>query len=246
MLNYLAADIKRIFRRIPRLIVILLLALILLGVMGVTRLMGGEPASYANNIGTYIGVLSFAVGLTELLAVFGDDFRAKSMQAAIGIGISRPQVVVSKLLEMMLMSAIDLVFFGVVAVALVGAFSAGLDAGQLITIVLELLVEWIRIISFTNLTMILMFFMQSTGLGTLLYLALQIGFLNLAIGAMALVPGFSNLHIDSFTLTTFLDAFKEALLAGKCDFSALLGILVYFAAGLTASILVFRKRELEF
>ena len=85
------------------------------------------------------------------------------MQAAIGIGILRPQVVVSKLLEMMLMSAVDLVFSGVVAVALVGAFSAGLDAGQLITIVLELLVEWVRIISFTNLTMILMFFMLQMG-----------------------------------------------------------------------------------
>ncbi|MGL6269561.1 MAG: hypothetical protein ACRC2O_16625, partial [Chitinophagaceae bacterium] len=62
----------------------------------------------------YIEFLPVLIGLVELISVFTEDFKAKTMQVAIGIGSPRYRIVLSKLIEMMLLVLVDLMFVFVI------------------------------------------------------------------------------------------------------------------------------------
>ncbi len=56
----------------------------------------------------------------------------------------------------------------------------------------------------------------------------------------------AGLHLSNQLPTNLISVFKARLILGIFGFPSFLGILLYIAAGIALSALVFEKRELEF
>jgi len=246
MRNYVLADLKRIIKRLPRIIVMAIIYAALLAVIYAAYKNLWTSITFVLYVEQYIAVLTTGLGLVELITVYADDFKAKTMQVAIGIGIPRRVVVLCKVIEAAVLTLIDLLLFALVAFAAGAVLHAGLETDQITEILISLLKVWLSVVSYVNLAMILMFFTQSTGPGTLLYLALSMGILNMLVSLLAGIEEIEFLHLDNYMLTTFIKTFTTRLMIGNFSAGALIGILVYIAIGYFLTVFLFRKRELEF
>ena len=246
MINYIYADIKRIAKRLPRIIALIIVYAILLTVIAVTRSSNWNSVMFINAVEQYSLILPLVIGLVEIAAVYSDDFKAKAMQIAIGTGMPRRRVVLSKYLEIILLVLADVLICALLAFAAGAVLGADIDADQASELAMRFLGVWLNIISYLSLTMILMFYMQGTGGGTILYLVLSLHIINNLIGLVAGIKAIQFLHIDSYTLTSMLQAFTTRLYIGTFSAGRFAGIILYIVAGYTASAFVFSRRELDF
>ncbi|MDO4530430.1 MAG: hypothetical protein Q4C06_00480 [Bacillota bacterium] len=246
MINYICADLKRIMVRLPRVMMTLCVYAVLLIVVAVTYYTGWSSVNFIKNIQQYIGMVPVALGLIELIAVFSDDFKAKTMQVAIGLGISRTKVVLCKLIEMIVLAVVDAIIFAVLALGAAFILDAGLNPEQIREFGASISMMAISCVAYTSLTMIVMFYNQGTGLGRIVYLALSGGVVSLAITLIGLLKYLEALHLDSYTLTHFLSVAKARWVIGAPDIKPFIAILIYVAVSTAITAFLFRKRELEF
>ena len=94
--------------------------------------------------------MAMFLGLFDILAVFSEDFKAKTMQVAIGRGVSRTQVVLTKLLDVAMVLLTDLVLFFVLTVGLSWGLGAPLTGSRLTQHVIDFLVQWLDGIGYTE------------------------------------------------------------------------------------------------
>lgn len=246
MSNYILADLKRIMIRVPRLIMMLLVYAVLVIIIAVTYRVSWNSVNFVLFIQKYISFLPIVLGMIELVAVYADDFKAKTMQVAIGIGLSRSRVVFCKQVELLVISILDLLIFAIIMLG--GAFilDAGLTGAQVGELIVSLVMTSVTIISYTGLTMIVMFYSQGTGTGRIVYLALVTGLVaqvaSLALSIKILAP----LHLSSFTLEYALSVAKARLLLGSFDLKSFLTIAAYLVVSFILTSVLFKKRELEF
>lgn len=249
MLNYIHADLHRIARRVPRIVLLLLIIVISAFVM-----INGAVGDNLNSIGfmanmaglfTVTGVL---FGLVEIMSVFSDDFRAKTMQVAIGLGISRPQVVLAKSIEYAVLNLVDELIVAVLVIA--GSFSIGigLNGDDIYQIIIRVIFAVLNALIPALFTMIPIFYLQGTGLTAILFLILYVDPLSAIISF-----GFSTnewvirLHLNELPFSNMLGAVTTAMtLHTNVPFAQFLGLAIYTVAGFVLTVLVFRKCELEF
>lgn len=246
MLNYIRADLKRIFTRVPRLVVLFLCYAGLAAIILVLHNEQWNSVVFTSGVEQYIKFLTAGLGLLELISVYSDDFRAKTMQVAIGIGIPRRNVVICKITEVGILVLADLLLFGAIMFTMGGILKSDINADQTMELIAYLVKTWISILSYMSLSMILLFFTQSSGPGTLLYVGLSIGLLKGLFELLAGIDAIQFLHLNTYTLSALLNTFGTRLLVGIFHVPSFFGILVYFAAGNLLTIFLFQKRELEF
>jgi len=168
------------------------------------------------------------------------------MQVAIGIGISRKKVILSKLLEVIILVFFDLVLFGVIAFSLGGILGAGLNIEQVKEILAFILSVWYSIVGYTSLTMILMFFTQNSSIGSLTYLGICITVFAAIPDLIFSLPVLAKFNLDHYLLSSLVKTFQSHILMGRVNAGALIGILLYIIVGYLCTVWVFKKRELEF
>lgn len=247
MIHYITADLRRIIKRLPHIIALAFVLAILIILIAVIR--NGDAwtsVTFTLTVEKYIAFLPLLLGLIELLAVFADDFKAKTMQVAIGIGIPRRQVVLSKFLETAVLALTDLILFTAVCFIAGAVCGAGLNGGQIMEICINMTGDWLSIIGYASFTMILLFFTQSTGPGTLLNILFSYGLINTLIGLTDEIDAIQFLHIGQYTFTSLQKLFITRLQIGSFHFGSFIGIILYILCGCLLSILVFRHRELDF
>ena len=249
MIGYLSCDLHRLLRRFPRYLMLLLglggLALCA-AVFGQTGLYGAWSSfAFVAAIKAMIKPLSLIIGVTELFFVFGDDLKAKTMQAAIGTGLSRAGLVVGKFLEIVLLTLLDVLVYALFILAFGGLFQAGLLPVQLRELSTYFLVEWLRTVGYMSLTMILLFFKRSLGLALVLYIALYAKVFHAAARLLLSARAIDGLHLSRYTLTASLDTLQTYLIGGLSGVGPLLIVLAYCGLGCLIALLLFQKRELE-
>lgn len=251
MKQYFLADYRRAMTCRPHLVEIVLMAVavILMAVWGRFTVDGNWNAvSYLSAISFPLSFMAMFLGLFDILAVFSEDFKAKTMQVAIGRGVSRTQVVLTKLLDVAMVLLTDLVLFFVLTVGLSWGLGAPLTGSRLTQHVIDFLVQWLDGIGYTAVVLSLLFHLQSMLMPILLYLILS----GRAVYAILRLFTFwgpewlQKLHLDNYTLDAFLDTLRTHLVLGQLNPGALVGIAVYLVLGTVAAVLVFRKQELEF
>ncbi|MGL4284045.1 MAG: hypothetical protein ACRCSI_10700, partial [Eubacterium aggregans] len=98
----------------------------------------------------YIGFLTVMIGLVELLSVFSDDFKAKTMQVAIGLGIFRWCIVLCKLIEVMVLVLADLLIFALVVFIAAPFVRVAPNVQQVLEMMGNLFGVWLGIIGFSS------------------------------------------------------------------------------------------------
>ena len=248
MLRYIIADLKRILLRGPR-----TLALLFTYVFGIISMFSVHKSGNWNSVvmvswmDQFTAIMLIMLGVIEIFAVYGDDFKAKSMQVAIGVGISRKKIVFSKMIEMAILVLVDIVVGVLIMVAFgCGVFRTEIRPEQVVEICAMYFAAWLYIMACSSLAIILAFIVQGTALPAILYLLFALEVVDGSVEALLNLKWIKELHLTQFQLTSLLNVFKARLILGTFRWGEFIGILIYFAIGFVATMLLFEKQELEF
>lgn len=249
MLNYIRADMHRITRRVPRIVIVVLIL-----VIAAVNMLSNAVSDQLNSIGfmaqipflfTIVGAI---FGMVEIMSVFSDDFRAKTMQVAIGLGVSRRHVVLAKTIEYALLNLVDMLVLSGMLMGGTAAVGIGLSGDDVYQILVRAFFAMINSVIPAMFTMIPIFYLQGTGLAAVLFLVFYIDPL-----AQVISFGFSmneiviRLHLNELPYTAMANnALNAITLHTSFPLKQLLGLVIYIVAAYVLTALVFNKRELEF
>lgn len=245
MIRYLKADLHRISRRIPRYIalaILYLLSIALFLIISDGRTIY-QVVEFMTTIIPYICVL---FGLFEYMFVYSDDLRAKTMQIAIGTGIHRGKVVLTKWLEALILCIFDLIVLLAIICICCAIMGVTLTAEPARDVVIILLFGLIKIMGCMAFTMIFHFRTQNTNTGMLVYIASALGIVNFAFDTILSIGFLNSLHLTRILFDNLVSVARARALIGSVSILPLLGIVLYFIAAYFITLKLFEKRELEF
>ncbi len=245
MHRYYRADMYRLWTRIPRYIAVAISFAIMFLIL---FFMAKDQTIYQiitllTKCITYVCPL---LGLIEYIFVFGDDFKAKTMQIAIGTGVKRRHVILAKWLEVIVLCTVDyVILFGIILMTC-GMRGIKLDAEPVIDIVILLFWGLVKTTGCIGMAMILVFAFNTTSMGMLLYLAALIGIPGLIISIPLDSKALIKLGLSKYLLENLEKTATSRMLVGTYSYGYYVGILIYFALFYIAACLLFKKKELEF
>lgn len=246
MKNYINADLYRIFRRVPRW-VLMTFVLAIIAVMFWPS--SNDESTIIELIDLLEQTLRYApvfLGFIEMIYIFGDDFAGKTAQIAIGTGVTRKQVILAKWLETLIVIAVDTVMVAVLAIILSVIHSHTLPAELLADTIVHILISVLATGAYVAMVFPIMFMMQNITVAFLIYILLSSGAINKLIGLLGNIKILRKLGIENYTLTNCLTVFRSRLILGSFKFESVLGIIIYVTAALWITCSLYQKRELEF
>ena len=250
MRNYIRADVKRILQRSSHLFSMLLLFALYVIVLYLPN--RGMQVTSVTLVASACGLLDWLAvffGLFEMLAVFSEDFKVKTMQVAIGLGVTRNKVVICKLLETIILMVLDCIVIVLLTLVTGSVLGASIAPAVMMDLVLALLIKFLLAQAVVvSITMIVMFMTQSTILSLFVYILTGLGTIYLLLSFMPMfgLTWLENLNLGRLTLSYNVGAFYSRLALGSFDFVSFLIVIAHLAAGIIATCKLFQKSELDF
>lgn len=245
--NYLKADLWRISKRVPRMIC----ALVMVVIYAIYVFKGSKGDSW-NSVFLMERILSgfsmaaVGYGILEFLSVFADDFKAKTMQVAIGAGMKRRHVILTKWLDGILLMMSDLLFTVIVGLAAGAATGVWINGEQMVDLLIRYFGEIIASAGYFSLSLIVVFYMQSVLIPLIAYLCISLTIVKMILDYLLSIGDLQQWNLGRFLFTNAKEAFVSRLTVGSFDVEALIIVLVYIIGGYVISSLLFKKKELEF
>ncbi len=248
MRNFIAADLRRLSRRKPRLILLFVIYAVSVALLmffkGTTTWNSVSLIQSANNIFTYCGI---AIGVVEILIAYASDFKSKLMQLAIGTGIVRRKLVLAKLIEIFTLEAFSMHFLYIIAVIFGLITGVALTAAQYGELMVCLVTSIIGNIIYTTLSSFFIFLTQNAGLTALFYVLCLWDPLTTVLSILGQYQRWIlNYNLTNYCYSTSVNLFKAHLMLGQFNFGALVRIILYLIIFYLATVFVFEKKELEF
>lgn len=248
MRNYVHADLHRIFRRVSRWVIVILFLAIGLGFefyQAVTR--SYNSVNLISAATSFFDLAGVILGVIEIQSVFADDFHAKTMQIAIGLGISRPKIVLAKLLDFGILALIDML--AAMILFTLGGMACGISlmGEQIYLMFISALGNAVLITIVAAITMIPVFYMQSTAFAIVFFLIISMDPLKIVFQLLSTKEIVLNLHLLDIMFSSVSNTlFSQLSLRNGFPIAQLVGVIAYLAAAYGLAVLAFRKRELEF
>ena len=246
MLNYIKADILRVLTRVRRWI-ILGIILLLIGALSIQ-----SPDSHATgvsnleNLETTLQAMPLIIGYIEILYVFGDDFKGKTAQIAIGMGVKRREVVLSKWIEVVILAFLDTFAAALVAIVVTAFSPAPIPLELYGELIIQCLICVLSVAGYMALVLPILFAAQGTTVAMLIYMLLSSKLMHKLFELLGKIKELSPLHLSNYTLTNCLNVLRSRLLLGSMHFESLAGIVIYLSVFVTMAVFIYRKLELEF
>lgn len=248
MLRYLNADFWRLQQRIPRWIIwIVYLIICVLYAVSVRNTKGFNFVQLGDAVTTALSVFPILMAMFNLYFVYEDDLQAKTMQIAIGRGISKLSVVFSKWLEMVLLSIVDCIGL-IIVMSLVGMTKGAVLKDHAASLVIAQTVCTVMLVAvITSIIMMPVFYSMHVGL-------LQVLFLFLCLEPVSRLLAFAErtneimtkLQLSRFLPGNNLEGFRQSMTTGQFHMQNIFVIAAYLVVGMAVSRLILSKKELDF
>lgn len=246
MINFIKADLLRVFTKPLRCVMLCIFAISMIGILIYQSVSGYTDVSLTSMMVGGNPVYGILVMLAYIFTIFGDDFRAKNLQAAIGMGVLRYQVVLGKFMTYSIIMFIDTISFALVHTLIVGIMGHLVTGEVLIEIFVDLACELLKGILAMSIAMMAAFVSQSVTVASLVYALMYINVLGIAMPYLMVFKMVGELKIPTHYSSIAVQNFVNRLWLGIFDIDSFIVIALYLAVGLGVSILVFSKRELDF
>ena len=252
MLHYILADYKRVISRIPRIVFLVIYeAIFAFIVLSKWSKAAGNYNSVAllEDSDLFFSIwFSMIVCLVDFVHSFSYDFNAKTIQVALGIGITRLQVIVSKLIQTTLVILTDLlVTFGVFGVlcAITGCSLAG---HQILYAIYNGFGNVLLGSLSVCLVMPLIFRTQNMVMSMVGCFALLVDIPNMILRWITrLGPVFlARIEMDRYTHGNCANVIVTNAVTGNFQLWPYIGAIAWYAVGIYMTWLFFRKMELDF
>ena len=248
MLRYLNADFWRLLRRLPRWIIwIVYLIICVLYAVSARNTKGFNFVQLGDTITTTLAVLPILMAMFNLYFVYEDDLQAKTMQIAIGRGISKLSVVFSKWLEMVILSIVDCISL-IIVMSLIGMTKNAVLKDHAASLVVAQAVSTVMLVAvITSIIMMLVFYSMHVGLLQVLFLFLCLEPVTRLISLAERVNEImTKLRLSRFLPGDNLEGLRQSLTTGQFNIQNILVIVIYLVVGMAVSRLILSKKELDF
>ena len=249
MRNLIKADMQRILRKKSIWVALILMIAIVIGDIFYTiNTSADKNLAFAVGASESFYFLGLVVGIILVLNVYADDIKSTSYINVVGQGISRVKYILTKYLDAMIL----LVAMYVLACVLIFGLKAGLGVqlSSLETrfIWCNLLCEIIPVAASISIASLIYFQTGNNALGMLVYLGIEL-VIPVAIEFIKTNPTVVKYHLDRIYLTDVCSSILDDLVmrqTGAGLLKLILVIAVYVVAAIVGSIVLFRKKELDF
>ena len=224
----------------------------------------GKGKAFTGFFSVVTGLFPFLVGIPAFQTVLSDDFKSRTMQTAIGRGISRRRLVLARFYEiiaLLLEATIILTIFGLGLGIILGA-SAG-DLGKMLG------KEWFGVLltlGYLAIGMLLLYATQNTTAGLVFFILFTANVFSLLLALLDMIPflkdngikiaeimpegvhGNAEKYLFGYTPSASAAATDVAIAQdiGKGILYTAIFIALYIVLPVFLSQVVFRKKELEF
>lgn len=247
MSNYIKADLWRMERRLPRIIIIVLFNLVMGGVIIYNSTQDSwNSVFFMDRLLLGVQIAGILCSIIEFIAVFSEDFRAKTMQIAIGGGMKRRHVILVKFADFMIAMVGDYILLSLVGIILAVITRVQPNGEQIVDYLITILGYLLSVAGYYSLSLIAVFYLQSVLLPMIIFLVLNCNFAHLLLEYLFKLEAIQPLNLDRFTLSYNANLFMSRLMLGSFKWSAFIAIMIYIAAGYLLSTFLFKKKELEF
>ena len=238
MINCIKADLFRIIKKKSIMVLLLLQCLIIIGT-GIAAFKFSIPEFSTVSLwsGSF-STIALLNGIAIFIAIFKNDFKSRALQTAIGFGVSRTKIILSRFIEMILLVALHLAIYSIIIIlmATVGHMPMA-DIKELLKL---LWVERMAMVFNLILGMIFVYAFEATTVGLIVYICATLSVIDLLIVSVNFIPALKNLKLGEYTITGLIDQIME----GHLKMWPVL-IIGYGVVPIVISILAFRKKELE-
>ncbi|WP_133015402.1 hypothetical protein [Clostridium cuniculi] len=249
MLNYIKADLNRIINKKSFLYVTLGYLLLFLIMMFIIYTPNFNGIEYISKTEAFLEFYPIVIGIPIFLSVYYDDFKSKSMQIAIGYGIPRYKVVLSKVIESILLSIVIGFIFGILILSIPIVLKIQFTGAEIIEAILDIVISTLKIVGYLSISSILVYTAQNAVIGIVGYLLLTSNIifiiLTLILGQSFIINTFGDL--SKYLYTLILYSVKNIFIQnGSFNLINFMGIAIYIIIPVMISIILFKKKELEF
>ena len=249
MRRLISADMNRILRKIPLLLgFVIATAILILSVLVFQFLYGAYATVFTYSVCVVLPATELLFSIITFLCVYGDEVRSMAMISAIGRGLTREKVIFAKFLDTVMISALMNAALMLVIFIIQLISGAEVDHTQAVMIYCSVFTVFYRTIGYVAIATLFLIISWNVPFSTIMLAACSI-----------LIPGFMFLFKDTRLIATyhidriFLDAIGNMALTDlvlgltrEGLFLYLKGFLLYTVLSMIITILVFRKKELEF
>lgn len=189
------------------------------------------------------------IGIPIFGAIYTDDFKSRSMQIAIGRGVSRPKMMLARFLETLALVIEWHIIYTIVA--LICGLIDGATGSQMLDCIGSVWGISIKMMVFLSLSLLFVYGTQNPTTGLVFYIIFVANVLDLIFALVDMIPFLRDHNIElskyfpGSACSNFLNAISEG--DGLHIFTWGLGVFVgYIILPLIISIQIFKKKELEF
>ena len=249
MRRLLEADLKRVLIKILPWI-LLVLCFIYETVSLVNSLDKSPDRSFAV-LTKLVGLHSLSmtiIGFTALLGIYADEFKSMVMIGVIGRGLSRDKFVLGKFLDLclltLLMETITIIYIFI----LKAVFRATFTPLETRFLIISFIVSFLETIAYVTISAVFYFLSENAAVGLFAYLTFQI-IIPLSLELILQLTNLAKYHAERFYVSGMMSVAYSNFIMG--DYAGglgyiLLAVLIYILGALGLTMLIFRKKELEF
>lgn len=246
MINYWKADCKRVFRRIPRILMMLVLVAVFNYLLfKASQQDGWNSVQFLNTIEGFAVIYIICAGFIEFLYIYASDLKARTMQVGIAMGMKRRRVIGTKYLDMAILSFVDLLFFMITLLIVGTATGASLQAYQIKDVIILFVEIWVSIQAYAGFGTLVTLFMQNAPLGGFVYFLLSARIVHQGFAYVFGLKLVRSLKLTNYLLTDSISKFKAQLLVGSLDLPSIILILIYVVGIFLIACRVFKDKELD-
>lgn len=249
MINYINADLYRIGKKKGLLISLLAYISLLLVVFFILNSPSFDENKYLSRVVIFLGFFPLFIGIPMYFSVYYDDLKSNAMQIAIGFGLLRRNIIISKLIVITILTLLSIALLTPIILLLPNALGLSLSGEQISEVISTLCVVSITIIGYMSICSLIVYWSQNEASGLILYVLLSAGtiklILTVILNQQIIVDNFGNLNQYVFSST--VTQVQQSILAhSDINFVYVLVILAYIILPTVLAVLAFRKKELEF
>ena len=247
MTALIKADLYRILRKKSLWLTIALAAALFTAIAIAAKLRAGTGFGFVSRENIFTeNALPAIFGAAVFIGIYTDEFTAKSMQAAIGRGVSRLRIIAAKIISCFVLTVIICIPAVLYLLLLSVVTGAGLTAADISWLLLTFMKSAYVVALSVPLAAVIIYLTDNRALSVFAAIALLL-IIPLFISLLETNVLFHNLHPSRYTIEGFARrGFSDIMLGGSGIGTLIAGFALYTAAAYLLSALVFARRELDF
>lgn len=248
MINYIRADLYRIFKDKKFIMTLALYVAMFMGLIYMGKKNFQESMDLVGFTNILIRMSFLYIGMLVFYLVYGMDLKAKTSHQALGRGMKRRSLILAKLLVLIIMLAF--MFAGLILTVYLGSvfLGVGLDKPSFKLLGYNVLTEFMKTLIYFSISSILVFKSENPITAMSGYVLLASGI----IGSLINIILSSSTVIDligdqsGLLLGSLSNSFLQGLMTGSVGAKTLAVGLGYLVVSNLLAMILYRKNELEF